>query len=155
MSRLRDLQGPKAGRRASFIETFSSLPINATKFLSSQTPQFGGTEEENVEIWIEKIESVAKIHGFSQGVLLSVAVTRLVKTARRWYDYNTRIINISWTIFKTAIINRFRREVYYDVILKKADARKWLFYKESFSDYAMDKITIMQPLKLLDKEITY
>ncbi|KMQ87770.1 penicillin-binding protein 4 family protein [Lasius niger] len=32
--------------------------------------------------------------------------------------------------------------------MKKADERKWLDYKETFQDYAMEKIAILQNLKL-------
>lgn len=45
-------------------ETFSLFSSNAAKFFSSQIPQFGETEDENVELWVEKLERVARIHGF-------------------------------------------------------------------------------------------
>lgn len=131
-------------------ESFSTFSSNASKFLSSQIPQFGGTEEENVEIWIEKIESVATIHGFPQGVMLSATFSRLTKSARRWFDHSTESINSSWTVFKTAIISRFKRKIFYGATLQKVEAQKWLFYKESFTDYALDKITL--PLELSDAD---
>ncbi|CAL1671695.1 unnamed protein product [Lasius platythorax] len=68
---------------------------SASKFLSSQIPQFRNTDKEDVEIWIEKLESVARLHGFSQEVMLSAAFSRLVKTARRWFDYSTGSVNSS------------------------------------------------------------
>src|SRR5580765_8061172 len=116
---------------------------SASKFLSSQILQFGGMDKEDVEIWIEKLESVARLHGFSQGVMLSAVFSRLVKTTRRWFDYSTGSVNNSWTVFRTAIINRFRKEILFGVVLQKVEARKWLYYKESFADYVMDKIALM------------
>lgn len=53
-------------------------------------------------------------------------------------------------MFKTTIISRFKRKNFYGATLQKVEARKWLFYKESFTDYALDKITLLQPLKLSD-----
>lgn len=76
-------------------ESFSTFSNNASKFLSSQIPQFGRTEEENIEIWIEKVEIVASIHGFPQGVILSAAFSRLTKSARRRFDYSTGSVNSS------------------------------------------------------------
>ncbi|KMQ85523.1 hypothetical protein RF55_15869 [Lasius niger] len=133
-------------------ENFSVVSSNATKFLSSQIPQFGGTEEDNVEIWLEKLESVAEIHGMSHAVMLSAAISKLVKTARRWFDHSTGTINRSWPQFRAAIISRFKRKIYHSAVLQKVEARKWLFYKETFSVYAMDKIALMQPLKLSNED---
>ncbi|KAM0727851.1 hypothetical protein ACS0PU_005320 [Formica fusca] len=43
-------------------EKFSAATGNAVKFLSSQIPHFGGTEDESIDLWIEKIESVSDLH---------------------------------------------------------------------------------------------
>ncbi|CAL1672060.1 unnamed protein product [Lasius platythorax] len=145
-------QNFNSASRSQVPENFSMFSSSASKFLSSQIPQFGGTDKEDVEIWIEKLECVARLHGFSQEVMLSAAFSRLVKTARRWFDYSTGSINSSWIIFRSAIINRFRRKILFGVVLQEVEARKWLYYKESFADYAMDKIALMQPLKLSDED---
>lgn len=39
--------------------------------------------------------------------------------------------------------------------MKKADERKWLDYKETFQDYAMEKIAILQNLKLPEDSIIH
>jgi len=36
--------------------------------------------------------------------------------------------------------------------MQKVESRKWIFSKESFSDYAMDKLALLAPLKLQDKD---
>jgi len=36
--------------------------------------------------------------------------------------------------------------------MQKAEARKWIFTKESFSDYAMDKLALLAPLRLQDED---
>lgn len=133
-------------------ESFSIASCNTAKYLSSQIPQFSGTEEDNVELWIEKLESVARLHGCSHDIMLAAATSRLTKTARRWFDFSTGTVNESWTVFKSSIINRFKRKIFHGLVIQIVEARKWLYYKESFSDYAMDKIALMQPLKLSDED---
>lgn len=45
-----------------YTEISSASTGNSVKFLASLIPTFGGTEDVDVEIWINKIESVEKIH---------------------------------------------------------------------------------------------
>ncbi|XP_011858461.1 PREDICTED: uncharacterized protein K02A2.6-like [Vollenhovia emeryi] len=143
------LQAPQS------TENPSVASMNASRFLVSQIPQFGGTEDEDVELWIEKIERTALIHGLPSGAMLSAASIKLTKAARRWFDSTTGPINDSWSVFKSAIIRRFEREIVYTAVTRKADERRWLFSKESFQDYAMDKIAILQCLKLDDKKVIH
>lgn len=67
------------------VENFTTLSTNATKFLSLQIPNFGGTDQENVELWIEKIESIAEVHGLPPVAMLSAATFKLNKVARKWF----------------------------------------------------------------------
>jgi len=115
-------------------------------------PEFplSGLEDDDIELWIEKIENVAHIHGLSPAVMISVAANNLIKTARRWFDVNTGNTNKSWTDFKTVIFCRFRRRIPFGVIMQKIEARKWIFSSESFQDYAMDKLALIQRLRLPD-----
>lgn len=131
---------------------FTMTSSNAAKFLSSQVPTFTGTEEDNIETWLEKLESLAEWHNYPQNVLLSAATSRLTKTARRWFDLSPSTVSKSWSIFKSSILDRFRRKIFYGDIVQKIENRKWLFYKETFADYAMDKMALMQPLKLKDED---
>lgn len=67
-------------------ERFSTATDNAVKFFCNQIPLFGGTEEENVNLWIEKIECISNLHGLSQVVKLSAATSKLSKMAHKWFD---------------------------------------------------------------------
>lgn len=67
--------------------------MNAAKFLESRIPQFGGTEEENVELWLEKIEGIAQAHALPSIAMMSAAVAKLMKDARKWYDMSPSSIN--------------------------------------------------------------
>ncbi|KMQ84908.1 hypothetical protein RF55_16907 [Lasius niger] len=108
-------------------ERFSALAGNAVKFLSSQIPYF------NV-------------------VMLSAATSKLSKTARKWFDLSYGPINESWFSLKEEIIDCFRRKVLFNEVIQKVNARKWIFSKESFQEYAMNKLALMRSLKLSDED---
>ncbi|KMQ90759.1 hypothetical protein RF55_9447 [Lasius niger] len=132
---------------------FSSVPTGqAVKLLASQLPVFGGTEDEDVEIWLQKVESVAGIHAVADEVTLLAAISKLNKSARRWFDLTTGSVNHSWSCFKEAITKRFKRRVLFHVAMQKVEAHCWNFNKETFQEYALDKLTIMQSLKLPDRD---
>jgi len=62
--------------------------VNATKWLATQIPEFGGGELDNVKTWIKRVEKVALIHGASDSVTLLAASSNLMKNAKQWYDMN-------------------------------------------------------------------
>lgn len=140
---------------ASFHETFSSATANATKFLSSQIAQFSGSEQENVELWIDKIESVAAAFQIPATAILFAATSKLTKAARKWYDFSHGQVSSSWDEFKSSIIRRFKKEIFFTSVMEKVCERKWLHYKETFQDYAMEKIALMECLKLPPRNIIH
>lgn len=114
---------------------FTSVPTGqAVKLLASQLPVFGGTEDEDVLIWLQKVESVAGIHAVANEVTLLAAISKLNKSARRWFDLTTGSVNRSWTCFKGAITKQFKRRVLFHVAMQKVEARSWNFIKESFQE---------------------
>ena len=144
-------QSPQTRQRR-LEEESPAATAQSTKFLASQIPVFGALEDEDVELWVEKIESVANMHNLSQVVMFSAATTRLVKTARRWFDISTGDINRSWLSFRTAILDRFKRNISRETLKARAEARRWNSAVETFSDYAMEKQALMRSLKLEDEE---
>lgn len=129
----------------------SKMSIQAVNLLSSQLPEFGGNEVEDVDQWIQKIEDIADIHEVSNEVTLLSASTKMTKNARRWFDLSS--IRRSWFEFKSAITKRFKRKILFHVQIQKVEARRWNSYKETFQDYAMDKIALMHSLHLQDEDI--
>lgn len=125
--------------------------VQAVKLLASQLPAFGGTEDEDVEIWIQKVESVSEIHAVADEVSLLAATSKLIKSARRWFDLSTGSINRSWPCFKEAITERFKRRILFHVVMQKVEAHCWNFNKKTFQEYALDKLTLMQSLKLPER----
>lgn len=145
-------QDSESHRVDRFPDISSAATGQAVKFLSSQIPTYGGTDDEDIETWIEKIENVAEIHNLSQVVMLAAATSKLTKIARRWLDLCTGEVNRSWLSFKSAILDHFRREVLFYDVMQKIEARKWNTATESFRDYAMDKLALMHRLKLEDSD---
>lgn len=121
-----------------FTSTVS--PAQAIKILTSQLPEFGGTDDEDVELWLQKVINVADIHKVSQDVTLLAATSKLVKTARRWFDLCTGTVNHSWPGFKDTITRRVKRRVIFHVAIQKVEARTWNHTKESFQEYATSSL---------------
>lgn len=131
----------------------SASKAHAVNLLSTHIPEFNGSEEEDVELWIHTIERVAQIHQVSNDILLLAATGKLKNTARRWLDLNISVLIESWPTFKQDIVRRFKREVLFHVVYQKTEARRWNFPRESFQDYAMDKLAILRCLKLPDTNV--
>lgn len=138
------------GTRTSAIG--SATPAQAVTLLAPQIPEYKGTEEENVRRWIQRVEKVAQVHRAPDDVTLLAASSRLGKTARRWFDLGSGSMIESWMGFKEAIIKRFDRKILFHVALQKAEARKWNFAKETFQEYAMDKLTLIHRLDLPEED---
>ena len=146
-----DINRPISG--SSNHSAFSTVSTGqAVKLLSTQIPEFDGSEESDVELWIQKVEHIATIHRVSQDTVLLAASSKLIKNARKWYDLASCSVYESWDNFKNALTRRFKRRVLFQVIMRKAEARHWIQHKESFEDYAMDKLHIMQRLGLQERD---
>lgn len=83
--------------------------------------------------------------------MLSAAAAKLTKATRRWFELSSGEVNRSWLCFKAAILDRFKK-ILYDVVRRKAEARKWSPSSEAFQDYTMDKLALMCNLKLGDTD---
>ncbi|KYN03842.1 hypothetical protein ALC62_05356 [Cyphomyrmex costatus] len=116
--------------------------------LASQIPKYGGKEAENVQLWVQRVDQIARIHKVPDDVILLVASSRLVHLAKRWYDIGIGSMLESWTGFKEAILKRFTRRILYHVALQKIEGRSWNSYKESFLEYATEKLILMYNLDL-------
>lgn len=130
----------------------SASPAQAIKLLASQIPDFGGSEEEDVEIWLEKIGKVSVIHRVSEDITLLATKEKLVKGARKWFDLCTETVNQSWPCFRDAIRSRFKRRLLFHVVMQRVEARTWNSGKKTFQEYAMDKLVLMHSLKLPEED---
>lgn len=133
--------------------TLSTLPpANAVSLLATQIPEFGGADEENVALWIQRVERVARIHRVTDDVTLLAATGKLMKSARRWYDIQTGPALECWNSFKQAIEKMFGKKVPFFTAMQRIEKRKWLTAKETFSQYALDKLSLMHGLNLPQRD---
>lgn len=126
----------------------SMLPGQAVSLLASQTPSFSGHEDEDVELWVRRVDRAALIHRVPDTVILLAATSKLQKHARSWFDLDTGPITDSWSLFKEALIKRFRRRLPFHAAMQKVEACRWMFPKESFQDYASRKLKLMHNLQM-------
>lgn len=127
-------------------------PAQAITLLASQLSTFGGLEEEDIELWLNKVERLSIVHGVAESIRLFAATNKLTKHARDWFEMCDESVIGSWSTFKIAIIKRFRRHASFASSIQKIEACKWNFGKESFMEYASQKLKLMHPLQLLPRD---
>ncbi|XP_029679179.1 uncharacterized protein LOC115245167 [Formica exsecta] len=49
---------------------------HAVSMLASQIPEFGGQEDENVDLWVKRVEQVSRIHGAHEDITFLASTTR-------------------------------------------------------------------------------
>jgi len=94
------------------------------------------------------VDKVAQIHGATDGVTLLAASSRLTKSAKKWYDIQNGAVIESWSNLKLELSKIFERKLPFYRVMQKAEQRKWLPAKESFDQYAIDKLTLIHQLNL-------
>ncbi|KYN27626.1 hypothetical protein ALC57_02980 [Trachymyrmex cornetzi] len=104
----------------------SGIPVaQAITVLASQIPSFDGSEDDDVE---------------------------LHKQAKDWFYMEEGSSTLSWFSFKEAIIARFKRRIPFHVAMAKIEACRWNFTKESFQEYAHQKLKLMHALTLPERD---
>lgn len=133
----------------------TKISVNTINLLASQLPEFSGKENDDIELWIQKVvERVVRIHGASQDMMLLASSSKLVKSARKWFELGTGSINDTCQVEfqEFALLRQFKRKIPYQIIIKKIEAREWNYSQEFFHDYALEKLSLMQSLKLSDND---
>ncbi|KMQ87769.1 hypothetical protein RF55_12864 [Lasius niger] len=128
------LSNPDTVQSSDVPQVNSSVPAGSQPGLTEPSLQqvcSFDTEDEDVESWIQTIERVAHIHGVTNDILLLAATVKLKNTARKWFDLNIMLLHVA---------------------MQKVEACKWNFVKETFQDYAMEKLVLMKNLKLPERD---
>jgi len=76
------------------------------------------------------------------------ASSKLSGSARRWYDLQEGAVIESWSNLRCELRRMFDRRVPFYKAMARIEARIWQQHKESFDDYAIDKLALMQQLDL-------
>lgn len=126
---------------------------NAVSSLASQIPVFGGTEQENVNLWIQRINQVALIHNATDKVVLLAASTKLTKDARKWYDTQSGLTLQSWQCLSSELSKMFSKRIPFHLAMQQAEARKWIHTKESFDQYATVKLALLYRFNLPEADV--
>lgn len=117
-------------------------------WLSKLIPEFAGAKEDNVRKWVERVDRIAQVHGATDGMTLVAASNWLVKEARTWYDAESGAVLESWTGLREELIRYFDRRLPFYTTMSRIEARKWLPHKETFDQYAIDKLALIGRLDL-------
>jgi len=83
-------------------------------------------------------------------VTLLAASSKLSGSARRWYDIQTGAAVESWTGFRDELIKIFDQKVPFFKTMQRIEGRKWLSGKETFDEYAIDKLALMHRADLVE-----
>jgi len=126
----------------------TSSPAQAVTLLAPQIPEFGGTDDENIQIWTQRVDRVAQVHRAPDDVVLLAASGKLVKLAKQWYEMQNGAVLESWAALKRALTQMFDRRVSFTASMQKIEARKWNPSKEPFDQYSIDKLALIHRLNL-------
>lgn len=125
---------------------------SAIQALASQIPKFGGREDDNVRTWIRRVEKIALVHEASDDVTLLAALGKLTASARRWFDIQTGTAIESWIGLRNELIKMFDMKIPFYKIMQKVEAKKWLPAKETFDEYAIEKLALMHRADLVEQD---
>jgi len=92
------------------------------------------------------------VHGATDGVTLLAATSKLTKSAKRWYDFQNGSVLESWSDLKVEMEKIFNRKIPFYKAMQKVESRKWNAQKETFDQYAIDKLALMHHLNLSDED---
>lgn len=120
------------------------------QILASQIPEFASREEDDVNSWVRRVDKVAQVHNASDGAILLAASNRLMKSARRCFDYQQEEIVESWASLRAKILKIFDLKIPFYKLMQKKIERKWLAHKETFDEYAIEKLAWMNRNDLLE-----
>lgn len=115
----------------------TSSPAQAVSLLSPQILEFGGTDEENIQIWTQRVDRVAQVHQTSDDVTLLAASSKLTKLAKRWYEMQSGQVLKSWPALRQALIQMFDCRILFTAAMQRIEARRWNSSNESFDQYAI------------------
>lgn len=91
---------------------------------------------------------MAQVHRASGDVVLLTASSKLTKMAKQWYGMQSGHVLESWSELKRALTKMFDRRISFTAAMQRIESRKWNASKESFDQYAIDKLTLIHRLDL-------
>lgn len=120
--------------------------------MATPIPEFAGTEEDNVQLRIQRVDKVAEVHRARENVLLLAATNKFTKGAKRRYETQVSQEMESWIGLKGALMRMFDQKIPYYTVMQKIETRRWNEAKETFHKYAIDKLALMYNLDLSEQD---
>jgi len=104
---------------------------------------------------VRKVDKVARIHGAFDAVTLLAASSKLVKSAKQWYDLQDGPSNESWECLKRELTKMFDKKIPFFKVMQRVEARKWQTAKETFDQYVLAKLSMIHGLSLPPQDIIH
>jgi len=139
------ISAPRSRLSANGSQNHSNVKVS---WLATQIPEYSGSQSESVVQWVRRVDKVALVHGASDGIVLLAASSRLTKCAKKWYDIQTGPVIESWSNLKSELLKIFERKLPFFRAMQRAELRKWYPVKETFDQYAIDKLALLHQLNL-------
>lgn len=102
----------------------------------------------NIQAWVRRVSKVAQVHAANDGVTLLAATSRLTKTAKKGHEMQCGPAVESWSAFCSEFAKIFEQKVPFYKAMQTIEARTWNHAKETFDQYAMDKLALIKRLDL-------
>lgn len=121
-------------------------------FANKLIPIFKGVEEDDVEHWLNRVSTVANLYELKEKEIMLAVITKLRNRALKWYNRQPIETMRHWENFKTQVQSYFKREASVSTSMIKVTRRFWNMRDEKFADYAAEKMYLMVPLRLSNKD---
>lgn len=109
--------------------------------LAALLPDFHGNGDDNVEVWLERINSVQEVYDVSDKIMQLVAVSKLCGMAKKWYLSRVEYVNMQWKELQEEMRRLFYNRPDRITLRKKFEARRWK-RGEKFTEYFHEKILL-------------
>jgi len=98
---------PTLSREAQPVRNLeNNIPGNSVSWLATQIPEFGGTDKESVDTWVQRVDQIAGVHAASDGITLLAASSKLTKFAKTWYEVQSGAAIESWIGLRAEMIKK-------------------------------------------------
>lgn len=110
-----------------------SSPRISNSELSALLPEFNGNNQD-VDMWIERVDSVQRVYQVSDTIVQLVAVGKLEGTAKNWYLSKVEYVAMSWIELRKEMRKYFTTRSNKIVLRRNFEAKRWR-RKEKFVEY--------------------
>lgn len=119
--------------------------------IGSQIPIYGDKEDEDVEVWINRVDEIKQAFDLSEKVVKVIATKQLRGKVRDWYSCTPGMVQKTWSELKIDMKRMFASYESHISLMKKMENRRWKA-GETFSNYFYDKVKLTNKLSLPEQD---